>query len=158
MNNTQEAKLVQMPEPIPTPEVTEKRVPIPEPSQETIPAPAPGDPANQVQFGDTQIEIKPTKLKYHRDRTAAFYRIQQQLPLIDVLALQDGILDPERSSDKMLFDWLIAVTDDPVLVTRNYDKIDADTVDRMLKIFCRINHIDEKDAERKNKQTQATNP
>ena len=80
------------------------------------------------------------------------------MPLVDVLALKDGILDPKRSSDKMLFDWLIAATDDAVLVTRNYDQINADTVDRILKIFCKVNHIDEKDAERKNKETQATNP
>lgn len=78
------------------------------------------------------------------------------MPLVDILALQDGILDPERSSDKMLFDWLIAVTDDAKLVTENYDDIDSGTIEEMLKIFLRLNHIEEK--ERKNRQAQATNP
>ena len=101
-----------------------------------------------IDFAGEKIEIKPTKLKYQRDRTAAFYRILQQMPLVDILALQDGILDPERSSDKMLFDWLIAVTDNPTLVARHYDDVNSDTVERMLAIFLRLNHIDEK--ERKN--------
>lgn len=141
---------------IPVPEITEKVIPVPERNTEAVPVPVAGQTENQVQFGDTQIEIKPTKLKYHRDRTAAFYRILQQMPLIDVLALQDGILDPERSSDKMLFDWLIAATDDSALVARNYDQIDADTVERILQIFLRLNHIDDKDDARKNRQTQET--
>lgn len=125
----------------PVPEYEESTPPIPKPSNKKLKTPKVGDPQNLVQFGDSEIELKPTKIKYQRDRTAAFYRILKQMPLIDILALQDGILDPERSSDKMLFDWLIAVTDDPRLVTSNYDKLDSETIYKILDIFCRLNHI-----------------
>ena len=154
-----EEKKIPVPEvtdkPNPVPKETPKEIPNPEYEPKDTPPPKPGHPENIVMFGDQEIEIKPTKVKYQRDRTAAFYRILQQMPLVDVLALQDGMLDPERSSDKMFFDWLIAVTDNPKLVTKNYDKLDSDTVEQILKIFCRINHIDEKE-ERKNRQAQAT--
>ena len=127
----------------PVPEVTESVTPLPQPSNKQLITPKIGDPANLVQFGDVEIELKPTKIRYQRDRTAAFYRMLKQMPLIDILALQDGILDPERSSDKMLFDWLIAVTDDAKVVTANYDNLDTETIYKILDIFCRLNHIPE---------------
>ena len=34
-----------------------------------------GSPENTVMIGDKLIEIKATKLKYQRNRTAAFYKI-----------------------------------------------------------------------------------
>ena len=112
----------------PVPDVTENTTPLPKPSAKKMAVPKVGNPANVVQFGDIEVELKPTKIKYQRDRTAAFYRMLKQMPLVDILALQDGILDPERSSDKMLFDWLIAVTDDPKIVTANYDKLDSESI------------------------------
>lgn len=133
----------------PMPEVTETNPPLPKPTNKKIAAPKIGNPQNVVQFGDVEVELKPTKIKYQRDRTAAFYRMLKQMPLIDILALQDGILDPERSSDKMLFDWLIAVTDDPKLVTANYDKLDSESIYKMLEIFCRLNHIPEDEKKQK---------
>jgi hypothetical protein len=133
----------------PIPEVTETTPPLPKPSTRKISAPKVGDVKNMVQFGDVEIELKPTKIKYQRDRTAAFYRILKQMPLIDILALQDGILDPERSSDKMLFDWLIAVTDDAKLVTANYDKLDSEVIHQILEIFCRLNHIPDEEKKQK---------
>jgi len=133
----------------PIPEVTDTTPPLPKPSTKEISTPKVGNLQNMVQFGDVEIELKPTKIKYQRDRTAAFYRMLKQMPLVDILALQDGILDPERSSDKMLFDWLIAVTDDPKIVTANYDKLDTETIHQILEIFCRLNHI--KDDEKKQK-------
>lgn len=133
----------------PVPEVTETTAPLPKPTIKKMATPKIGDPKNVVQFGDTEIELKPTKIKYQRDRTAAFYRMLKQMPLIDILALQDGILDPERSSDKMLFDWLIAVTDDPKLVTANYDKLDTESIYKILEIFCRLNHIPEDEKKQK---------
>lgn len=139
----------------PVPEANTEEKPVPEYQEKESPPPKPGHVENMVQFGNDEIEIKATKLKYQRDRTAAFYRILQQMPLVDILALQDGILDPERSSDKMLFDWLVAVTDDSRLVARNYDQLDSDTIEKILHIFCRLNHIDERE-ERKNRQAQAT--
>lgn len=133
----------------PMPEVTETTPPLPKPTNKKIAAPKIGNPQNVVQFGDVEVELKPTKIKYQRDRTAAFYRMLKQMPLIDILALQDGILDPERSSDKMLFDWLIAVTDDPKLVTANYDKLDSESIYKMLEIFCRLNYIPEDEKKQK---------
>lgn len=133
----------------PMPEVTEATPPLPKHTEKKIKAPIVGNPANMVTFGDVEIELKPTKIKYQRDRTAAFYRMLKQMPLIDILALQDGILDPERSSDKMLFDWLIAVTDDPKVVTANYDKLDTESVYKILEIFCRLNHIPDEEKKQK---------
>jgi hypothetical protein len=37
--------------------------------------PAVGSPENTIQIGEKLIEIKATKLKYQRNRTAAFYKI-----------------------------------------------------------------------------------
>ena len=140
----------------PLPEQTVAAVPVPEPNTETIPNPQIGIPENTVKFGDTYVEIKPTKLKYQRDRTAAFYRLLKQASIVEPLALQDGVLDTQRSSDKMLFDWLIAVTDDPKLVTANYDEIDSETIYKLLEIFCRLNHIKDEDEKAKKEQAQMT--
>lgn len=131
----------------PIPEVIEKEVPIPEHVEKVVPLPPVGDERNIVQFGKAVIEIKATKLKYQRDHTAEFYRALKQMPLVDILSLPDGTIDPERSSDQMLFEWLIAVTDNPKLVAANYDLLDTDTVYKLLEIFCRLNHI--KDDEKK---------
>lgn len=138
----------------PLPKVTDTKKEVPETTDTQIPAPKIGNQENCVQFGDDYIEIKPTKLKYQRDRTAAAYRILQQISVTELLALQDGLVDPDRSSDKVLFDWLIAVTDDSDLVIRNYDKLDSETIYQCLKIFCRLNHIKEEDS--KKDQAQMT--
>lgn len=138
----------------PIPEYAEKEKPLPVHEDKETPTPVVGNPENIVQFGNKLIEIKPTKLKYQRDRTAAFYKLLQQVSVVDLLALQDGVLDPQRSSDKMLFDWLIAVTDDPKLVAANYDRIDSETIYQLLQIFCRLNHIKEEDT--KKDQAQMT--
>lgn len=133
----------------PVPEVTDNTPPLPKVTSKKMATPKIGDPQNVVQFGDIEIELKPTKIKYQRDRTAAFYRVLKQMPLIDILALQDGILDPDRSSDKMLFDWLIAVTDDSKIVTANYDKLDSESIYKILEIFCRLNHIPDEEKKQK---------
>ena len=119
----------------PVPEYSEETKPMPEVTETEKPLPEPGIPENMVQFGKKKIEIKPTKLKYQRDRTAAFYKLLQQVPLVELL---------------------IAVTDDPKLVTDNYDDIDSETVHRLLEIFCRLNYI--KDEDGKKDQAQTTTP
>ena len=58
-----------------------------------------------------------------------------------------------RDGDKAVFDWLIAVTDDPELITENYDLIDTDTIEKMMLIFRRVNKIDEKEEKLKNALT-----
>lgn len=132
----------------PVPEPTPKEVPVPPVTEKEIPLPPVGDERNLVQFGRDLIEIKPTKLKYQRDRTAEFYRALKQMPLVDILSLPDGTIDPERSSDKMLFDWLIAVTDNAKLVAANYDSLDTETIYKLLEIFCRLNHIEDNEKKR----------
>lgn len=140
----------------PVPDYDDSSQPLPEHEDKNTPPPDPGHPENMVQFGSKMIEIKPTKLKYQRDRTAAFYQLLKKAPLVDLLALKDGVLDSKRSSDKMLFDWLIAVTDDPKLVAQNYDKIDTETVYQLLHIFCRLNRISDEDE--KKDEAQVTTP
>lgn len=85
-----------------------------------------------------------------RNRTAAFYRVLELYPLADILAMQEGAFDDARDGDKALFDWLIAVTDDPDFVTAHYDEMDTETIEIMLSIYRRVNHIDEKEAHQKN--------
>ena len=139
---------------IPVPEYEDTPTPLPEHEDVVIPNPETGDPANKVQFGKKMIELKPTRMKYQRDRTASLYRLLLNMSTVELLAIPDGRIDPNRSSDQMLYEWLIAVTDDPKLVAENYDLIDSDTVDKMVHIFCRLNHI--KEEEPKKDQAQMT--
>lgn len=127
------------------PEVTEKAPLLPNTSNKQKPLPNEGHQDNMVQFGKKLIEIKPTKLKYQRDHTAALYHVLKQMPLVQFLAMPDDFFAKQgdnRSPDKMLFDWLIAVTDDVNLVKENYDELDTGTIDKCLEIFCRLNKID----------------
>ncbi len=110
---------------------------------------------NCVQVGDRLIEIKPTKLKYFRNRTASIYSILKMIPLGEFLAYEEGTFDKNRDSDQILFDFLVAVFDDVDLVRTYYDDMTAEDVDKILKIFGRLNHIDEKEEEAKKKQEEA---
>ena len=109
-----------------------------------------GNSENCVVIGGTEIEIKPTKLKYQRNRTAAFYRLLEMYPLTDILAMDTDSFGDGRDGDKAVMDWLIAVTDNEDLIVDNYDEIDTATVEKLLEIFRRINRIDEKEAKLKN--------
>lgn len=115
-----------------------------------MPLPKPGNPTNQLRLGNKTVEIKPTKLKYMRNRTAAFYRILELYPLADVLAMDKGAFDDERDGDKALFDWLVAVTDDKDFVAAHYDDMDINTIEDLVRIFRRVNRIDEKEDRQKN--------
>ncbi|MBQ3478941.1 MAG: hypothetical protein IJH25_12320 [Clostridia bacterium] len=99
------------------------------------------------------MEIKPTKLRYQRNRTAAFYKMLELYPLADLLAMEAGAFGDDRDGDKAVMDWLIAVFDDEALVLENYDGMDTGTVEQLLEIFRRINRIDEKEQKQKNLQT-----
>ncbi len=57
---------------------------LPDAEQKERELPQVGNPENTVVIGDTLIEIKPTKLKYQRNRTAAFYRLLEMYPLTDI--------------------------------------------------------------------------
>jgi len=121
--------------------------------------PKDADPENCVKIGGKIIEIKPTKVKYFRNKTASAYGWLKVIPLTEFLTYGKGQLaqlDPNRDSDQILYDFLVAVLDNSQLVRDNYDEMSADDVDRIVKIFGRINHIDEKEeAARKNREAQA---
>lgn len=114
--------------------------------------PAVGTPENTIMIGGKLIEIKPMKLKYVRNRTAAFRHILETYPLSDILAMENTFGDG-RDGDKALFDWLVAVTDDEQLISENYDEMDTDLIYRMLAIHRRIDKIDEMEAKLKNVTT-----
>lgn len=99
------------------------------------------------------MEVKSTKLKYQRNRTAAFYKMLEVYPLADILAMEAGAFGDDRDGDKALMDWLIAVLDDEKLVTENYDRLDTGVIEQLLAIFRRVNRIDEKEQKLKNLQT-----
>ena len=123
---------------------------VPEVTRKLKEPPIKGVPENMIMIGGRMIEIKPTKVKYQRDRTAAFYRILELYPLIDILGMDNTSFGDGRDGDKAVFDWLIAVTDDPDLITECYDEIDTDTVEKLMSIFRRVNKIEEKEAKLKN--------
>lgn len=145
------------PEAVQVPSPTKRKKPVPKPKEEVPPVPSVEKPENCVTIDGKQIEIKPTKLKYFRNRTASIYSILKMVPLGDFLAYQKGTFDDERDSDQILFDFLVAVFDDAQLVKFNYDNLTSEDIERILEIFGRINHIDEKEEKaRKNKEAQAT--
>ena len=132
------------------PEVTESAKETPKVTEKKKAPPQTGTPENMIMFGDKMIEIKPTCVKYQRDRTAAFYRILEMYPLVDILGMEAGSFGDERDGDKAVFDWLIAMTNDPELVKENYDKLTTETIEKLLSINRRVNKIDEKEAKLKN--------
>lgn len=142
----------------PAPEQPEKQLPelgmdekkIPETNIKSKALPKTGNPENTVIIGEQLIEIKPTKLKYQRNRTAAFYRVLDMYPLTDILAMEAGSFGDERDGDKATMDWLIAATDDEQLIVDNYDEMDTGTIEKILSIFKRVNRIDEKESKIKN--------
>ena len=101
------------------------------------------------QIGGKQIEIKPMKLIYQRNRTAVFYHVLDSYPLPDILAMDNPFQDG-RDGDKALFDWLVAATDDEELITEHYNEIDSGTIYKILEIFRRVNKIDEMEERAKN--------
>ena len=71
--------------------MAEKRKELPSAVQDAKGLPQVGSPENSIIIGETLVEIKPTKLRYQRNRTAAFYKILELYPLVDVLAMEAGI-------------------------------------------------------------------
>ena len=112
-----------------------------------------GVPENTVKIGGKLIEIKPTKLKYQRNRTAVFYHILEMYPLSDILAMGSKSFGDGLDGDKKLYDWLVAVTDDEELVKEYYDEIDSGTIYKLLEIFRRVNKISEMEEKLKNAKT-----
>lgn len=147
---------------LPDTEMKEKDIPASEMKDRATPAvgmkdkevPKAGDRKNFVVIGGEEIEIKPTKLKYQRNRTAAFYRLLDLYPLIDILAMDENSFGDGRDGDKALMDWLIAATDNEELIVNNYDSIDTETVEKILEIFKRLNRVAEKEEKLKNAERE----
>lgn len=137
---------------LPTPQAPAKEKPSAKSKQK--PLPDVGLTENMVTIGGTVIEIKPTKLKYQRNRTAAFYKLLELYPLTDIMAMEEGTFGDDRDGDKATMDWLIAATDNEQLIVDNYDDIDTETIEKILKIFKRINRIDEKEDRLKNMEKE----
>ena len=132
----------------PSPDMVNK--PQPDTKMNEKDLPIVGNPENTVMIGGKPIEIKPTKLKYQRNRTATFYRLLELYPLMDIMAMESGSFGDERDGDKAVMDWLIAATDDEELILSNYDDMDTGTIEKILAIFKRVNRVEEKDAKLKN--------
>ena len=130
--------------------MAETNKPLPASEQMDKGLPQIGSPESSVRIGDQLIEIKPTKLKYQRNRTAAFYRMLELYPLADILAMEAGAFGDDRDGDKALMDWLIAVTDDEQLILDHYNELDTGMIEQMLQIFRRVNRMDEKEQKQKN--------
>ena len=111
---------------------------------------------NTVEIDGERIEIKPTKLKYFRNKTAASYNLLKVIPINEFLTYDKGVIDPDRDADQVLFDFLIAVFDSPDFVKAHYDNMTAGDIEKILPIFGRLNGIDEKEEKaRKNREAQA---
>ena len=111
---------------------------------------------NCIMLGDRKVEIKATKLKYFRNRTASIYSAQKIVPLSEFLAYDKGVFDQERDSDQILFDFLVAVFDNSAQVRTYYDDMTSEDIEKILEIFGRVNHINEKEeTARKNREAQA---
>ena len=130
--------------------MVETNKPLPAPEQTDKGLPQIGSPEHSVRIGDQLIEIKPTKLKYQRNRTAAFYRMLELYPLADILAMEAGAFGDDRDGDKALMDWLIAVTDNEQLILDHYNELDTGVIEQLLQIFRRVNRMDEKEQKQKN--------
>lgn len=110
---------------------------------------------NCVKLGDELIEIKPTKLKYFRNKMASAYSVLKIVPLNELLAYGKGVIDEKRDADQLLFDFLVAVFDNSDIVRDHYEDMTAEDVEQIFKIFGRLNHIDEKEEQqRKNREAQ----
>ena len=132
---------------LPDPKQKKKEIPSVEIEKKELPKT--GHPENMVLFGNTPIEIFPTKLEYFRNKTANFYHLLQLYPVGEVLDLTADQLG-DKDGDKATFDWLIAVTDNEELVKANYNLITQDTIDKLVDIFVRVNKIKEKEEKLKN--------
>lgn len=137
------------------PEETKEKGEVPETTPEKKEMPSDIKEENCVEVDGVKIEIKPTKLKYFRNKSASGYGIIKAVPVHELFKYEKGILDPERDADQLVYDFLVAAFNDSTFVRDNYNEMDAEILDKVTKIFGRINHIDEKEeAARKNREAQ----
>ena len=147
---------------IPAIEQTAKELPSTDMQDKEVPnvampikvTPEIGVPENTVMIGGRPIEIKPTKLKYQRNRTALFYKMLDVYPLADIMGMETGTLGDDRDGDKAVMNFLIAATDDEQQIVEHYDEMDTETIETILSIFKRLNKIDEKEAKLKKMEAE----
>lgn len=138
-----------------TPDVTPPLEETPEPTPPKEEMPTDLNMENVVVINGKQVEIKPTKVKYFRNKTVACYGYIKAIPLTEFLSYDVGVLNKTKSADQLLYDFLVAVFDDSAFVRDNYDEMTAANIDEIVKIFGRLNNIDEKEeAARKNREAQ----
>ena len=133
---------------LPDAEIQVKKTPSRKTKEKELPIV--GNPENTVLIGDTLVEIRPTKMKYHRNNVATFYKVVDVVPLPDIMSMGSNAFGDGRDGDKALMDWLIAVVDDEQLIVDNYNEMDTETIEKILAIFKRVNKIDEKEEKQKN--------
>lgn len=136
------------------PTETETKKKIPKATKLTKEIPPEVNPDNCITLNGRTIEIKPTKMKYFRNRMASIYSVLKIVPLNEFLSYEQGTFDEQRNSDQILFDFLVSVFDNASIVTSNYDEMTSEDIERILSIFGRLNHIDEKEEARKNREAQ----
>ena len=139
-----------------TPNETELNKDVPDETELTKAVPPHVNPENVIVVDGEEREIKPTRLVYQRNGTAMAYHMLDLYPLPDIMAMEKGVLDPKRDGDQIVFDFLTAVFDDGKFVSQHYDHMDSETVDRAVKIFKRLNHIEDKEEASKNRAAKAT--
>jgi hypothetical protein len=139
-----------------TPEETKVKEEIPEESKPKEKMPSDVKEENCVTVNGNKIEIKPTKLKYFRNKGASGYGIIKAVPIHELYTYGKGQLDPDRDADQLVYDFLVSAFDDSVFVRDNYNDMDAAMLNDVCKIFGRLNGIDDKEeAIRKNREAQA---
>lgn len=107
------------------PDAAQNRKTMPDEAQQQRDLPLPGNPENMVTLGGETIEIKPTKLKYMRNHTAAFYKVLELYPLPDVLAMEAGAFEDSfkmltRNAEKLLYILNFVLANDGIFFTSNY--------------------------------------
>lgn len=139
-----------------TPEKSEEVETVPDPSAEKAEMPSDLNMENVVTINNKMYEIKPTKVKYFRNKAVSGYGFIKAIPLHEFFVYEKGVLDKNRDPDQLLYDFLVAAFDDPPFVRDNYNDMTAADVEQVVRIFGRINYIDEKEeAARKNREAQA---
>lgn len=117
------------------------------------------DEKNCVIVDGIKVEIKPTAFKYFRNKRTNIYSLLKVIPINEFLQIPAGPqgLDPEKDGDQLMFDFLIAVFDDADFVSKHYNSMNAEIIDKIIEIFGRINGIDKRQEEaRKNREAQMT--
>jgi hypothetical protein len=112
---------------------------------------------NCVTIDGKKIEIKPTKVAYFRNKAASTYNLMKNIPLTELFGIKKGVLDENRDGDQIVYDFLVAALDDKEFVRDKYNDLNADQIERIVQIFGRLNHIEDKyENQRKNREAQGS--